>query len=73
MLPDAVARAPRDAALCVFHSNTLAHFPEEARTRFLDLLPAIARVRPLFWLWFEGPRDPLPVLRLRDYVTQSGA
>lgn len=73
VLPGLVASVPPGMAVCVFHSNTLAHFPKEARARFLELVPSMARVRPLFWLWFEGPRDPLPVLRLRDYVTQTGA
>lgn len=72
VLPGLAASAPPGAVLCVFHSNTLGHFPAEARARFMALLPELARHRPLFWLWFEGPRDPLMPLRLRDFVTRAG-
>lgn len=72
VLPGLAASVPPGTALCLFHTNTLAHFPAEARARFLDLVPQVARRRPLFWLWFEGPPDPRPVLRLRDYVAGTG-
>jgi hypothetical protein len=54
ILPQAVANAPKDAALCVFHTATLAHFPPEARERFRALIPELARQRDLFWLSSEG-------------------
>jgi hypothetical protein len=54
ILPEAVAHAPRDAVLCVFHTATLAHFPPEARERFRALIPELARQRDLFWLSSEG-------------------
>ena len=53
-LPQAVAEAPTDAILCVFHIATLAHFPLEARERFRLLIPELARQRDLFWLSSEG-------------------
>jgi hypothetical protein len=53
-LPQAVAEAPTDAILCVFHIATLAHFPPEARERFRLLIPELARQRDLFWLSSEG-------------------
>ena len=53
-LPQAVAEAPTDATLCVFHIATLAHFPPEARERFRLLIPELARQRDLFWLSSEG-------------------
>jgi hypothetical protein len=54
ILPQAVAEMPADAALCVFHIATLAHFPAEARERFRALIPALAHQRDLFWLSSEG-------------------
>jgi len=54
VLPQAVAAAPTDAALCVFHTATLAHFPPEARERFRVLISDLARQRDLFWLSSEG-------------------
>jgi hypothetical protein len=54
VLPRAVTEAPPDAALCVFHTATLAHFPPEARERFRALIPELARQRDLFWLSSEG-------------------
>jgi hypothetical protein len=54
VLPQAVAEAPAGAALCVFHTATLAHFPPEARERFHALIPELARQRDLFWLSSEG-------------------
>jgi hypothetical protein len=54
ILPQVVAHAPEDAALCVFHSATLAHFPPEARARFRTLIVELAGQRELFWLSSEG-------------------
>jgi hypothetical protein len=54
VLPRAVAAAPADAALCVFHTATLAHFPPEARERFRALIAELAGQRDLFWLSSEG-------------------
>jgi hypothetical protein len=54
VLPQAVAAAPVDTALCVFHTATLAHFPPEARDRFRVLIADLARQRDLFWLSSEG-------------------
>jgi hypothetical protein len=59
VLPQAVAEAPTDATLCVFHIATLAHFPPEARERFRLLIPELARQRDLFWLSSEGAGDPV--------------
>ena len=54
VLPQAVAAAPADAALCVFHTATLAHFPPEAREGFRALIADLSRQRDLFWLSSEG-------------------
>jgi hypothetical protein len=66
VLPQAVADAPPDSALCLFHSATLAHFPPEARQRFRVLIPELARQRDLFWLSSEGSGEPE---RRGQYVT----
>jgi hypothetical protein len=47
-LPQAVAEAPTDATLCVFHIVTLAHFLPEAQERFRLLILELARQRDLF-------------------------
>jgi hypothetical protein len=67
VLPQAVAAAPADAALCVFHTATLAHFPPEARERFRALIVDLARKRDLFWLSSEG--IGLGERRRFEYVT----
>ena len=54
ILPQVVAAVPADAALCVFHIATLAHFPLEARERFRALMAELGRQRDLFWLSSEG-------------------
>jgi len=54
LLPEAVAEAPADTALCIFHIATLAHFPPEARERFRGLIAELACQRDLFWLSSEG-------------------
>lgn len=54
VLPQAVAMAPVDAALCVFHIATLGHFPLDARERFRTLIVELAHQRDLFWLSSEG-------------------
>jgi hypothetical protein len=54
VLPQTVAAAPEGAALYVFHTATLAHFPPAARERFRSLIPELARQRDLFWLASEG-------------------
>jgi hypothetical protein len=66
VLPQAMAHAPEGAALGVFHTATLAHFPPEARERFRSLIPELARQRDLFWLSSEGSGDPG---RRGQYVT----
>jgi hypothetical protein len=67
VLPQTVATAPADAALCVFHIATLAHFPPEARERFRALIADLARQRDLFWLSSEG--IGLGERRRFEYVT----
>ena len=64
VLPAVVASFSKEVALCVFHTNTLGHFPAEARARFQRLVPELASGRDLFWLSNEGPSTSYPLLRL---------
>ncbi|MDE0176979.1 MAG: DUF2332 domain-containing protein, partial [Gammaproteobacteria bacterium] len=61
-LPELVAEAPADAALCVFHCHALNQFPVLARESFTGLLRSAAQARPLFHVSSEGER--LVVARL---------
>ncbi|MDE0661120.1 MAG: DUF2332 domain-containing protein [Gammaproteobacteria bacterium] len=61
-LPDLVAEAPADAALCVFHCHALNQFSVQARESFAGLLRAAAQSRPLFHVSSEG--ETLVVTRL---------
>ena len=62
VLPQAVAAAPAEAALCVFHIATLAQFPPEARERFRVLISELARQRDCSgcrakaWAWESAGR-----------------
>jgi hypothetical protein len=49
-----IGNRSRGAALCVFHTATLAHFPPEARARFRELIAELASQRDMFWLSSEG-------------------
>ena len=52
-LPDELADADSDAALCVFHTHTLNQFPEEARRRFAAILDAEGARRDLYVVSIE--------------------
>jgi hypothetical protein len=55
-LPDAIAAAVADAAVCVYHTATLAYFSREERARFARLMEAAGRAREVYWVAAEGPR-----------------
>ncbi|MBV8303993.1 MAG: DUF2332 domain-containing protein, partial [Acidimicrobiia bacterium] len=54
-LPPAVRGLPPDAAACVLTFWSFAYFPVDMRPAFTDLLAALARDRPLVWLYGETP------------------
>jgi hypothetical protein len=60
-LPDLVAAAPDDAALCIVHTAVLNYLPD--RAGFVSLLQELGRQRPLWWVSGEGRGlvDALPV------------
>ena len=55
-LPRALADAPRDATLCVFHCHTLNQFPVDARAAFYDILRAESERRTVYHVPSEGER-----------------
>lgn len=59
LLPEALATAPGDAALCVFHCHTLNQFPSGARETFEDVLRAASTERVVYRLASEGERVSL--------------
>ena len=61
-LPDLVAEAPADAALCVVQCHALNQLSVQARESFAGLLRAAAQSRPLFHVSSEG--ETLVVTRL---------
>ncbi len=48
-----LAGAPRDRALCIYHSHTLNQFSSEARRRLADILAEAGAERDLYWLSSE--------------------
>ena len=55
-LPTALANAPDDATLCVFHCHTLNQFPVDARAAFYDILRAESERRMVYHVPSEGER-----------------
>lgn len=53
VLPTVLAGVPREAILCIFHSYTLNHCPEQTRERLGEILAAAARDRDLFRISLE--------------------
>ena len=68
-LPAALACAPRDAALLIYHSHTLNQFAPAAREQLDTLLQEASQARPLWRvaMEFAGPFDPEPSLTLFTY------
>jgi len=54
-LPRLIGELDDRQALCIFHSATIAHFPDDTRASFDGLLAHIAKDRALFRLSLEGP------------------
>ena len=59
LLPDALAEAPKDSALCVFHCPALNQFPAEARERFDAILRETSARRTVYHIPSEGQRVSL--------------
>lgn len=69
-LPALVAQAPADATLVVYHTAVLAHFTEQARAAFVELLPELSARRPITWL--QGESVPHHPARLRLALLADG-
>jgi hypothetical protein len=74
-LPAAVATAPADATLVVFHSAVVSYLDTTERARFRRELVELAAARPIVWLSNEGPGvivdvpsppGPVPFVLARD-------
>lgn len=63
-LPDLIAAAPLDAALCVSHCHVLNQFPVFARAAFSETLRSASRQRPVYHIASEG--EHLTVTRIVD-------
>ncbi|MDA0271507.1 MAG: DUF2332 domain-containing protein [Chloroflexi bacterium] len=66
-LPAVVDGLPEGMPVCIFHSATLAYFPEGLRDEFTALLHRLSQKRPVAWLSLEGPRV------LRQYAAPAPA
>lgn len=68
LLSDAIALAPADSLLCLFHSYTIYQFTQEMRRELDDLLRDASQTHSIYCLGLEGARDvPWPQLRLLTY------
>lgn len=61
---DALAQAPDDTTVVVFHTAVLAHFTKQARTAFARRLQELSALRPVTWVQGEPRPDQQPRLRL---------
>lgn len=64
LLPEALAEAPKDAALCVYHTVVTYQFSREMREALENLLTAASLRRPVHRLSFEWAGDNFYPLRL---------
>ncbi|HEY7295580.1 MAG TPA: DUF2332 domain-containing protein [Dehalococcoidia bacterium] len=69
-LPAAVAEAPQELPLCIYHSFTLNQFSSEGRRRFAELVSKLARGRELALISLEALSRATPV---PDLTVQLGA
>ena len=71
LLPALVEAAPRDLAICLFHTAFLAHLPARDRQRFEHQVPALSDERPIYWIQAEPRQNPAEP-RLRLTTCQNG-
>ena len=69
LLPAALAAAPEDSALCVFHCHTLNQFSAAGRERFESVLHEASARRVVYHLSSEGQRVSL--VRIERGMTTS--
>lgn len=73
LLPELVAAAPDDAALCIFDTYTINQFTAEDRQQLAALLDEIAARRRLFQVTISWVGGESPTLRLASWVTGERA
>ncbi|HVL33174.1 MAG TPA: DUF2332 domain-containing protein [Actinomycetota bacterium] len=56
-LPEIVAQAPRDAAVCIFHSAFTAYLSQRSFERMRGLVQEVSRDRRVLWIASEGLRS----------------
>jgi hypothetical protein len=70
LLPDAMADAPRDAAICIYHTIALYQFSDKMRAALEDTLTAAGVRRPVLRLSYEmekfGGDCALKLIRYHD-------
>lgn len=66
MLPSVLADVPREAALCIFHANTLPYFPPGHIDAFVALLHKVSSERDVYWLPSEGWSLIVPLLNVEE-------
>ena len=67
LLPEALARAPEDETVCVYHSYVTYQFTAEMRAALDDILMVAGLRRPVWRLRYEGSRSHENALDLRRY------
>lgn len=68
LLPEQLAAAPPDAALCVYATMVLNQLPAAAREQLQAGMEARSRERPVHFLAFDGNREGFAVLRATDFA-----
>lgn len=67
-LPELVAEAPGDAALCVYGTHTLYQFPSDALRATFRALSQASRARSVHFVSMEGTGDRCSELKLTRYA-----
>lgn len=66
LLPQAVERAPRGTAVCIYHSYTIMQLPQEDRDRLTSLIGKLSLDRPIYRIsqeWLEGETGQITLMR----------
>lgn len=68
LLPDALAAAPRDGTVCVYHTIVTYQFSEDEREALENILTLAGLRRPVWHLSLEGREDLTFPLRLQRHA-----
>jgi len=67
LLPEALAAAPEEVALCVYGTHTLYQFPRDALLGVLRAMQTAGRERPVWFVGVEGHARDHSELRVTEY------